>query len=196
MLELAWLHALDGGRHAGGLDLEDARRVATTHQRKDLWVIKGNLVHIDVDAGCPRLDGGAHRLGHALDILGSRVVGPDVGERLRDDGQGAQAQEVHLQKAHVGHGMALELRDLYAALGVELRGHVIVHRGGRDEHRTGMHALTAREPFDRKGSINDAVGVGVLLVCLRKLGAVLILLARGLLEHKLELCLWVVGDHL
>ena len=50
VLVLGGLHVLDRGRHAGGLHLEHARRVARSHELEDLWVVEGDLALVDVDA--------------------------------------------------------------------------------------------------------------------------------------------------
>ena len=104
MLVLGGLHVLDRGRHAGGLDLEDAGGVTGAHELKDLGVVKGNLFLFDVDA----------------EVLFDVCLG------LGDNRQRAQAQEVHLEQAHVGNGMTLVLGNLDAALGIELGGHMFV----------------------------------------------------------------------
>ena len=126
VLVLGGLHVLDRGRHAGGLDLEDAGGVAGTHELKDLGVVKGNLFLFDVDA----------------EVLFDVCLG------LGDNSQRAQAQEVHLEQAHVGNGMALVLGNLDAALGVELGGHVLVDGVAADQNGARVHALATGEALD------------------------------------------------
>ena len=126
VLVLGGLHVLDRGRHAGGLDLEDAGGVAGTHELKDLGVVKGNLFLFDVDA----------------EVLFDVCLG------LGDNSQRAQAQEVHLEQAHVGNGMTLVLGNLDAALGVELGGHVLVDGVAADQNGARVHALATGEALD------------------------------------------------
>ena len=174
VLVLGGLHVLDRGRHAGGLDLEDASGVAGTHELKDLGVVKGNLFLFDVDA----------------EVLFDVCLG------LGDNRQRAQAQEVHLEQAHVGNGMALVLGNLDAALGVELGGHVLVDGVAADQNGARVHALATGEALDRECRVDDAAGVVVLFICLGKIGVKQILFAGLLFEHLLELDLGVARDHL
>ena len=174
VLVLGGLHVLDRGRHAGGLDLEDAGGVAGAHELKDLGIVKGNLFLFDVDA----------------EVLF------DVGLGLRDNRQRAQAQEVHLEQAHVGNGMALVLGNLDAALGVELGGHVLVDGVAADQNGARVHALATGEALNRERRVDDAAGVVVLFIGLGKVGVKQILFAGLLFEHLLELDLGVARDHL
>ena len=174
MLVLGGLHVLDRGRHAGGLDLEHAGGTAGAHELEDLGVVEGDGVDVDIDAEA---------------LL-------DVGLGLGDDREGAQAQEVHLEQAHVGDRVAFVLGDLDAALGIELGGHVLVNRIAADQNGAGVHALATREALDGQRRVDDAAGVLVLLIRLDEIGAVQVLLARLLLEHLLELHARVGGDHL
>ena len=59
-----------------------------------------------------------------------------------------------------------------------------------------MHALATVQALDGEGRVDDATGVGVLLVGLGEVGREHVLLAVALLEDELQLCLGVVGDHL
>ena len=174
MLVLGRLHVLDGRGHARGLDLEHAGGAARAHELEDLGVVEGNGVHVDVDA----------------EVL------LDVGLGLGDDREGAQAQEVHLEQAHIRNRMALVLGDLHTALGIELGGHVLVHRVAADEHRACMNALAAREALDGQRRVDDAAGVLVLLIRLDEIRAVQVLFARLLLKHLLELDAGIARHHL
>ena len=196
LLVLLGLHALDGGRHAAGLDLEHARRMALAHEGVDVRIGEVNLVNVDVDAGGPVLDAGAHRWRHLLDVGEAGMAVADVGERLGDDRQGAQAEEVHLEQAHVRDRVALVLRDGDVALGVELRGDVVGDRRGRDERGAGVDALAAGEALDRERGVDDLPGLLVGLVGLLEVGRVLVLLALVLVERVGKREARVVGEHL
>ena len=174
VLVLGGLHVLDRGRHAGGLDLEDAGGVAGAHELKDLGIVKGDLFLFDVDA----------------------KVLLDVRLGLGDNRQRAQAQEVHLEQAHVGDGMALVLGNLDAALGVELGGHVLVDGVTADQNGARVHTLATGEALDRERRVDDAAGVVVLFIGLGKVGVKQILFAGLFVEHLLELDLGVARDHL
>ena len=91
------LHVLDGGGHTGRLYLEHAGRVPLAEKLVDLGVREVDLVHIDVHAGGAGLDAGLDRIRHAVDVGGVGVRVADVRERLVDDRERAQAQEVHLE---------------------------------------------------------------------------------------------------
>ena len=174
VLVLGGLHVLDRGRHAGGLDLEDAGGVTGAHELKDLGIVKGNLFLFDVDA----------------EVLFDVCLG------LGDNRQRTQAQEVHLEQAHVGNGMALVLGNLDAALGVELGGHVLVDGVTADQNGARVHALATGEALDRKRRVDDAAGVVVLFIGLGKIGVKQILFAGLFVEHLLELDLGVARNHL
>ena len=174
VLVFGGLHVLDRGRHAGGLDLENAGGVAGAHELKDLGVVKGNLFLFDVDA----------------EVLLDVCLG------LGDNRQRTQAQEVHLEQAHVGNGMALVLGNLDAALGVELGGHVLVDGVAADQNGARVHALATGEALNRERRVDDAAGVVVLFIGLGKIGVKQILFAGLLFEHLLELDLGVARDHL
>jgi len=120
----------------------------------------------------------------------------DVGERLGYDRQGAQAEEVHLEQAHVRHRVALVLRDGDVSLGIELGGNVVGDGCGGDERGTGVNALAAGEAFDGEGGVDDLPGVLVAFVGLLEVGRVLVLLALVLVERVGERETRVVGEHL
>ena len=174
VLVLGGLHVLDRGRHAGGLDLEDAGGMAGAHELKDLGVVKGDLFLFDVDA----------------EVLFDVCLG------LRDNRQRAQAQEVHLEQAHVGNGMTLVLGNLDAALGVELGGYVLVDGVAADQNGARVHTLATGKALNRERRVDDAAGVVVLFIGLGKIGVKQILFAGLLFEHLLELDLGIARDHL
>ena len=162
----------------------------------DLGVGEVNLVHVDVHVGRPVPQAGADGVGDVLLAGEAGMAAPDVGQGLVDDGEGPQAEEVHLEEAHVRDRVPLVLRDGDVALGVELRGHVVGDGSRSDERRAGVHALAAGHALDREGCVDDAVGVRVLLVGLLEVRRVLVGMLLGLVEGAGQRQLWVVGEHL
>ena len=148
--------------------------MARTHELEDLGVVERNRIRVDIDT----------------------VVGLDVGLGLGDNGKGTKTQEVHLEQAHVGDRMAFVLGDLDAALGIELRGHVLVYRVAADEDGAGVHALAAGEALDGQRRVDDAARILVIFVGIGKIGVVELLLARLLLEHLAQLGGRIARDHL
>ena len=97
-------HALEQCAHTRRLDLEHAVGAACLHELEDAFVgFPVGLLEVEVDA----------------------VVVLDVAQRLRDDRQRAQAEEVHLEQAHVGGHVTVVLGDDDAAFGIELDGDVV-----------------------------------------------------------------------
>ena len=196
LLVLVGLHVLDGCGHAARLDLEDARGLTRTKKLIDFRVREVDLVHVDVDAGRTILQALPHGLWYALDVRRLRVPAPDVRERLVDDRQGSESQEVHLEQAHVRDRVALVLGDGDVPLRVELRRHVVRDGRRRDEGCAGVDALAAHEALDREGRVDDAVCIGVLVVCLLEVRRVLVRLLLVLVECVRQGQLGVVREHL
>ena len=196
LLVLGGLHVFDRAGHAVGLDLEDARGVSRAQQLVDLGVGEVDLVHVDVDAGGTRLDASLNGIGHPVDVRRGGIGVADVGQCLVDDRQGAQAQEVHLEQAHVRDRVALVLGNRDVALGVELGGHVVGDRRRRDQRGARVHALAAGQALDGQRRVDDAVGVGVLVVGVLEVRAVLVGLLLILVQGVGQRELGVVGQHL
>ena len=84
------LRSFSSCAHARRLDLEDAVGVAALQQREGLRVVERDVVEVDARRrGCASI----------------------AAQRVGDDGERAQAEEVHLEQAEVGDGRALVLRD-------------------------------------------------------------------------------------
>ena len=159
-------HLLEQHAHAGRLDLEHAGRTATREQ-----LVHRRVLHVD-----------------GVEVYVDAMVGLDVRQRLGDDGERAQAEEVHLEQAHVGGHDAIVLGDDHAALGVELGGDVIVDRVAADDDSRGVDALAAGDALEALGRVDDLGRVRIALVLLAQVGV----LCQGTLERHLG----VVGNHL
>ena len=78
-----------------------------------------------------------------------------------DDGEVAQAEEVHLEQAEVGHAVHLVLGDdgrvgrVAAGLGLALDGQVLGERLPGDDHRGGVDAVLAAQAAQALGHVDD-----------------------------------------
>jgi hypothetical protein len=103
-------------------------------------------------------------------------VGPVAGGLLDqvegplDHGEVAQAEEVHLEQAQVGHAVHLVLGDdgrvlgRAPGLGLPLHGQVLGEGLAGDHHRGGVDAVLAAEALEALGHVDHLVGVGIALV--------------------------------
>src|SRR3989344_552613 len=118
VLELVGHYLFHIPAHAARFELEHAGRVARAQKPERFLVVERQFGY--------------------LDVLAVQVF--DQPDGLLDDGQGLEAQEVYLQKAHVLHGMHLELGDdRVPVLGRGLERHVIGERILRDDRAAGVH---------------------------------------------------------
>ena len=124
--EVVGLHPLQEVADAAALQLEDALGLAAAEQGEGLRVVQREAVGIDAAAG------------GLLDQV------DDLGE----DGQVAQAEEVHFQQPgplHVGHRPLGD--DFFLVLHV-LQGDVLGQRAVGDDHGGGVGADVAGQAFD------------------------------------------------
>ncbi len=161
------LHAFEQRGHAVGFNLEHAGGVA---------------------AGEQLIDFGVHEVNVAVDVHLAPVVRADVRDGFGDERHGAQAQEVHLQQAHVGGHRAVVLGDHHAALGVQLGGHVVPNWVSADDDGRGVHTLAAGQVLKRLGRVDDLLHVRVFRIGLAQVGVFVQCALQGHLR--------VVGDHL
>ena len=83
------------------------------------------------------------------------VVELDVLDRVVDDRQVAQAEEVHLQQPERLAGRVVELRD-DRPVGVPAHQRDVVDdRLGRHDHAGGVHAGLPDQPLDALGGVDD-----------------------------------------
>ena len=125
--EVLDLESLGRRGHAAGLELEDADRFAPVEQVESRLVIHRDLRDVEV-----------------------RCVAPDELHGIIDDGQGLQAQEVHLEEPQIGEGGHGVLADDVAVVGTGQRdvlGEVAV---GNDDSRR-VDAAVARKSLKEGG---------------------------------------------
>ena len=124
-----------------------------------LGVVEGDVVDVELDAP-----------GLADDL-----------ERVGDDVEVAQAQEVHLEQAELLDAVHLVLGDdrarprrAGAVLGLALDRQVLGERLLGDDHRGGVDAVLAAQALEALGHVDDLAGVGVGLVHLPQLAGHLV----------------------
>ena len=157
--ELGRPHLAQRVAHPLRLELEDAGRVARGEHRVGLRVVDRDLLHVDRLAA------------RALDDL----------DRVLDHVEVAQAEEVHLQQAHLldrphrvlGDDLVLALR-LARAVAVagrrgvavlgQLQRHHLVQRPVGDHHRGGVDRVVADDPLEPLGDVDDPFRVGLGVV--------------------------------
>ena len=126
--------------------------------------------------------------GDPVDVeLGTARV-PDDLERVADDVEVAQAEEVHLEEAEVLDAVHLVLRDdrgvlgVLAALRLALDREVVGEGLLGDHHRGGVDAVLAAQALEALGHLDHLGGVGVVVAHLPQVGghlvAVLVLRVR------------------
>ena len=153
VVELRRLDLPQGALHALGLELEHADRVAGGHHLVGLLVVEREPRHVGPLAG------------RALD---------DV-QRVLDDVEVAQAEEVHLQQAELLDRLHRELRDeLVVALPVavavararvgELERDDVRERLARDHDRRGVDRGVADDPLEAARDVDDLLRRAVRVV--------------------------------
>ncbi len=169
-------HVVEGGRgqrahqrpHGSALELEHADRVAAAQQRQ-----RGVVVERD-----------------GVDVEGRVLGAADQLDRVLDDVEVAQAQEVHLQQAELFDAVHLVLGDdrrvlgALAVLGLALDREVVGERVPGDHHRGGVDAVLAAQALEALGHVDDLVHVGVGVVHGPQLAGRLV--AVGVLRVELE----------
>ena len=164
VLEVRRLQLLEQGAHRPAIQLEHPEGLAAGQQ------VVRRLIRIEVEF---------------LDLQGGTRVRFDHAQGILDDGQVAQAEEVHLQQTEVFERRLVELGDDGAViLTTHDRQHV--DQGlGRHEHAGRVHAPLALEVLDAPGSLEHASGLGISLDERPKIGRLLVAL-RLLVEHVAE----------
>ncbi len=115
----------------------------------------------------PRAEQGVGRLVIELEVLEDQLltaVGLDVLERVVEDGEVAEPQEVHLDQAEGLAGGVVELRD-HRAVGrpLEQRDHV-GQRLARHDHAGSVDTPLALESLDADRRVDDLLHIGVVVV--------------------------------
>ena len=125
--------------HARALELEDAEGGAVPEHLVGLRVVERHGVDVEVDPFGP------------LDLV----------ERVADQRERAQPQEVHLQEADALDLLHVPLgRDFVARALVERR--VVGDRARRDHDAGRVHRGVARHPLETPADVDDLLDLGVL----------------------------------
>ena len=183
VLETLWMQADQPLLHAAGFKLEDALGVAARIKCEDLRVVDGNLLNVNV-------------LAEAL---------LDHRERSVDDGEGLEAQEIHLQHAHVlDLGAFVLAHPDFLARGL-VRAHgdrnVVREVAAADNHGAGVDARLADAALQLEGIIQHLAhqGLSLLILVLQLLDIFHAVCQRGLVFLLLAVLLdddGPVGNHL
>ena len=113
------------------------------------------------------------------------AVGLDVLERVVEDGEVAQPQEVHLDQAEVLAGRVVELGDHRAVGGPLEQRDDVEQRLARHDHAGRVHAPLALEALDADRGVDDPLHVVVGVVEGAELAALAVALVLGV-EDLLE----------
>ena len=153
VVEVIGLERLEQRAHAVGIELEHAERVSARQQLVRLPVIERDLRVVD-------------------DAL---AVVLDVGERVADDRQVGQAEEVHLDQAERFARMVLE-RGGDGAVGALQQRRGVGDRRGTHDRGARVDSGLANQPLDALRLLGDALdfGIGVVqLAVFARLGVAL-----------------------
>ena len=144
VLELRRLHLAERVAHPGRLELEDARRVAAGEHRVRLPVVERERPDVDT---------------------------PDEIDRLVDDVEVAQAEEVHLQEAEIDHVPHPELRDDLRVGALLLQGHDLDEGLRADDDARRVDRVRPRQTLERSRQVDDLLRHRVGVDGLPQLGA-------------------------
>ncbi|MPM27380.1 hypothetical protein SDC9_73890 [bioreactor metagenome] len=133
VVEAVRLHRAQQRPHRPAVQLEDAEGVTGLQQLEGLRVVQGELLQHDLLV----------------------PVEPDVLQRVGEDGEVAQAEEVHLDQAQRLARRVVELGDDLAVL-LALHQRDDVHdRLGRHDHPAGVHAPLPLQPLQAHRGVDD-----------------------------------------
>ena len=162
ILEVVRLHHPQQGTQTAAVELEDAEGVAAAEQ-----LVGGRVGHV---------------LGQRVQVDVLVAVGLDVGDRVVEDGEVAQPQEVHLDQPERLAGRVVELGDdLAVLLPTHDRDDVDDRVRGHDD-AGGVHAPLPLQALQPAGGLEDLGGVGVLLEHLAQLGGLDVALVLGVVD--------------
>ena len=156
------LHLHDVAGHAGAFQLEDACGMPAAQELEGLGVVDGDVVQ-----------------GESLAVaLLDQVAG------ALHDGEGGQAQEVHLEQAERLDDRHFKLRHrldgrLFRAAGWAVQGSVVDQRHVGDEHARGVRAGVAHHAFHVGGGVDHLAQVFGVIVNFLKLWHLLQRVADG-----------------
>ncbi len=135
-------HQLEQAAHRAAVELEHAEGVAAGQQVVGRLVLQRQLGQVDLDA----------------------PVGDDVLDRVREHGEVAQPEEVHLQQAHVLALHEREAGDDGPVVLAAVDGQHVGQRLRRQDHPGGVHAGAAGQALDAARGVQDPLDLGVFLV--------------------------------
>ena len=116
--------------------------------------------------------------------IGVLAVDHDVAQRVVDDGEVAQAQEVHLEQAEGLAGRVVELRD-HRAVGLAAHDrHAVDERVPADDDAGGVHAPLPLEALELAGLVDDLGRARVGLVAGAELRRLLVPLVLGIEDPR------------
>ena len=154
VLERRRLHLAQQGAGAAAVELEHPERVAALQ----------DLVGLGV----------GHVLGQDLEVDLLAPVGADVLDGVVEDGQVAQAQEVHLDQAQRLAAGVVELGDDLAVLLTAHDRDEVDERLAAHDDAGRVHAPLALQPLQAQGGLDDLLGRLVLLVQRAEVGALVV----------------------
>ena len=161
--ELVGLQRAQQRAHARAVELEDAERVAATHQLVGRPVVEGQLLEHD-------------RLA---------PVDLDVAQRVLEDAEVGQAEEVHLDQPERLAHRVVELGDDRAVLRARHDRDDVDQRLAGHDHAGGVDAPVADLALEPDRGLVDRPDVGLLVVQRAELAAVAVALVVGV-EDLLE----------
>jgi hypothetical protein len=146
--------------HAARFELEDALGPAAGEDLEGLGVVQVELVQVEVEA----------------------VPVPDQGAGAFEDAERLEAQEVHLEQAHLlDHGPFVLGNDVVRVRGL-VQGHEIRQRLVGDDHAGRMDRGVPSEPFELAADVDDFARQLVRVVRLLELR----LRVQGLVERHVQ----------
>ncbi|OPZ56407.1 MAG: hypothetical protein BWY91_00398 [bacterium ADurb.BinA028] len=150
VLEVVRLHEAQQRAHTAAVELEHPEGVGSGQQLEGALVVQGAREHVEVD-----------RLA---------AVGLNVGDGVIEDGEVAQAEEVHLDQAELLAARVVELRDdLAVLLAAHDRDEVGQRLAGHDDPGC-VHTPLALEALQAERGGDDLTGLRVLFVDLAEVG--------------------------
>ncbi len=158
VLEAGGLHAAQQIAHRSAVELEHPERVAAGEQFVGRRIVE------------------RQRLQHQVDS----AVGLDVLQRVADDRQVAQPEEVHLQQADGLARRVVPAGDDRAVLRPLPQRDRVDQRLGAHDHRAGVHAGVADQALQSAGGLVDGADVGVGVDQAADLGGLLVPLVGGI----------------
>ena len=158
VLKAGRAHQFQQIAHRGPVELEHPERVTARQQLVGFRVVQTQVIEIEIDA----------------------AVGLDVLQRVTDDGEVAQTEEVHLQQADGLTRRVVPAGDDGAVLGAFPHRDGVDERLGTHDHRAGVHARVADQALQTAGGLVDGAHVRIGVDQSADLGGFLVPLMGGI----------------